>query len=96
MLSKQIVRVLFNAVMEIRAEKGAGIVQAGMKFISMFYKLTYREIPLIRPRLYPPLSAEYTTLKHVTLLTSRIYPPHSIHRGYKPIKFVKSTKHQVY
>ena len=44
MLSKQIVRVLFNAVMEIRAEKGAGIVQAGMKFISMFYKLTYREI----------------------------------------------------
>ena len=48
MLFKEIVRVLFNADMEIRAEKGAGIVQAGMKFISM---LTYREIPLIGPRL---------------------------------------------
>ena len=37
MLSNEIVRVLFNADMEIRVGEGEGTVQAGMKFISMFY-----------------------------------------------------------
>ena len=37
MLSNEIVRVLFNADMEIRVGEGEGTVQAGMKFISMIY-----------------------------------------------------------
>ena len=61
MLSKEIVRVLFNADMEIRVGEGEGTVQAGMKFISVL-QLTYRKIPLIRPPVYNPPS-EYTPLK---------------------------------
>ena len=64
MLSKEIVRVLFNADMEIRVGEGGGTVQAGMKFISVL-QLTYRKIPLIRPPfIIPPPNIRPSNFPH--------------------------------